>query len=141
MKITQYYPVLMVRDVEAAAAFYVAHFGFRPLFTSDWYVHLQSADHPDVNLAFVDLDHETVPEGGRKAVAGLLLNFEVEDPDAAYARLQAAGVPVLRTLRDEDFGQRHFIVADPNGVMIDVIRPIPPSAEYREQYADEALPV
>ncbi|RYE51971.1 MAG: glyoxalase, partial [Rhizobiaceae bacterium] len=72
--------------------------------------------------------------------AGMLISFEVDDPDAIYARLQAAGVKILRTLRDEDFGQRHFIAADPNGVMIDVIKPIPPSAEYAAQYAPEALP-
>ena len=140
MKITSYHPVLLVDDVAAAAAFYVTHFGFKPLFESDWYIHLQQADHPSVNLAFVLRTHETVPEASRKAAQGMLINFEVDDPDAIYARLQAAGVPVLRTLRDEDFGQRHFIVADPNGVMIDVIKPIPPSAEYAAQYAAEALP-
>ncbi|UVC07189.1 VOC family protein [Rhizobium sp. TH2] len=140
MKITGYYPVLLVRDVEATAAFYQTHFGFRSLFTSDWYVHLQHADHPNVNLAFVDANHETVPEGSRKPATGLLINFEVEDPDAVYAKITAAGIPVLHTLRDEDFGQRHFIIADPNGVMIDVIKQIPPSAEFAAQYAAEALP-
>lgn len=140
MKITGYYPVLLVDDVEKAAAFYQAHFGFRSLFTSDWYIHLQQADHPSVNLAFVSRTHETVPENSRKPVAGMLISFEVDDPDAIYDRLRDAGVPVLRTLRDEDFGQRHFIVEDPNGVMVDVIKPIPPSAEYAAQYAAEALP-
>lgn len=140
MKITGYYPVLLVDDVETAAAFYQAHFGFRSLFTSDWYIHLQQADHPSVNLAFVSRTHETVPENSRKPVAGMLISFEVDDPDAIYHRLRDAGVPVLRTLRDEDFGQRHFIVEDPNGVMVDVIKPIPPSAEYAAQYAAEALP-
>lgn len=140
MKITGYYPVLLVDDVEATTAFYQTHFGFRSLFTSDWYVHLQQSDRPNINLAFVSRTHETVPEESRKPAAGLLISFEVEDPDEVYDRLCAAGVPVLRTLRDEDFGQRHFIVADPNGVMIDVIKPIPPSAEYAAQYAPEALP-
>jgi catechol 2,3-dioxygenase-like lactoylglutathione lyase family enzyme len=140
MKITSYYPVLMVADVAASAAFYQRHFDFHPLFTSDWYVHLQQANHPEVNLAFVRHDHETIPEAGRRPSAGLLLNFEVEDPDAVHHRLQAAGVPILRSLRDEEFGQRHFIVADPDGVMIDVIRPIPPSADYAGHYAGEALP-
>jgi hypothetical protein len=34
------------------------------------------------------------------------------------------------------FEQRHFIVADPNGVLIDVITPIPPTycSAYAEQY-------
>jgi catechol 2,3-dioxygenase-like lactoylglutathione lyase family enzyme len=140
MKITGYNPVLLVDDVEKAAAFYQTHFGFTPLFKSDWYIHLQQADHPTVNLAFVSRNHESVPEGSRKPAAGLLINFEVEDPDEIYERLRAAGVPVLHTLRDEDFGQRHFIVADPNGVMVDVIKPIPPSAEYAALYAAEALP-
>lgn len=33
-------------------------------------------------------------------------------------------------LRDEAFGKRHFITTDPNGVPVDVITPIPPSADY-----------
>ena len=140
MKITGYYPVLLVDDVGMTAAFYQTHFGFKPLFSSDWYVHLQHADHPSVNLAFVAANHETVPEGSRKPASGMILNFEVEDPDTVYAKVTAGGIPVLRTLRDEDFGQRHFIIADPNGVMIDVIKPIPPSAEFAGQYAAEALP-
>lgn len=37
-------------------------------------------------------------------------------------------------LRSEDFGQRHFMVADPNGVLIDVITPIAPAAAYADQY-------
>jgi catechol 2,3-dioxygenase-like lactoylglutathione lyase family enzyme len=140
MKVTGYYPVLLVDDVEATAAFYQTHFNFRSLFTSDWYVHLQQLDSTNINLAFVSRTHETVPEESRLPAAGMLISFEVDDPDAIYARLQAAGVKILRTLRDEDFGQRHFIAADPNGVMIDVIKPIPPTAEYAAQYAPEALP-
>lgn len=42
---------------------------------------------------------------------------------------------VLLPLRYEAFGQRHFIVKDPNGVMIDVIQPIPPDPTYLAQYA------
>ena len=141
MKVTGYYPVLLVDDVQATAAFYQSHFNFRSLFTSDWYVHLQQIDRPNINLAFVSRTHETVPEGSRKPAAGMLISFEVEDADEVYARLQAAGVTILRSLRDEDFGQRHFIASDPNGVMIDVIKPIPPSEEYAAQYAPEALPV
>lgn len=140
MKTTSYYPVLLVEDVAASARFYVEHFGFRPLFSADWYVHLQSAEDESLNLAFVSLTHETVPAGSRKAAAGVILNFEVEDPDSVYARVQAAGLPVLLSLRDEDFGQRHFITADPNGVLIDIIKPIPPSKEFLEQYAPDALP-
>ena len=140
MKTTSYYPVLMTDDVVGTARFYTEHFRFRPLFEADWYVHLQSAEDRRVNLGIVRFDHETVPEAARARASGLLINFEVKDPDAVYERVVAAGLPILRTLRDEDFGQRHFITMDPNGVLIDVIRPIPPSAAFAEQYAAEALP-
>lgn len=36
MKLTQYYPVLMVENVTVISKFYQTHFGFRPLFDSDW---------------------------------------------------------------------------------------------------------
>lgn len=140
MKATSYYPVIMTNDVAETAAFYVAHFGFEPLFTSEWYVHLASREDRSINLAVLDGSHETIPEAGRGRVAGLLLNFEVEDVDAEHDRLVAAGLPVMRSLRDEDFGQRHFITADPNGVLIDVITPIPPKGEHVAQYTDEARP-
>ena len=53
---------------------------------------------------------------------------------------QAAGLPILLPLRDEAFGQRHFITRDPNGVLIDIIKPIPPSGEFAAQYEAGALP-
>lgn len=139
MKITQYYPVLMTDRVESTAQFYERHFRFVRQFSSDWYVHLQSTDDPAVNLAILDGDHGSIPAGARGGRAGgLLLNFEVADVDAEYARVQSEDLDVQLSLRDEAFGQRHFIVRDPNGVLIDVIQPIPPSAEFLAQYADGA---
>ncbi|MBO6538320.1 MAG: VOC family protein [Rhizobiaceae bacterium] len=140
MKSTSYYPVLMTDDVAGTAAFYVEHFRFQPMFDSDWYVHLQSSESKRVNLAILQGDHETIPAEGRGKTSGLILNFEVEDVDGVYERLEAAGLPILLPLRDEAFGQRHFITRDPNGVLIDVIKPIPPSAEFAAQFAPEALP-
>ena len=140
MKTTSYYPVLMTDDVAGTADFYVRHFRFVRVFDSGWYVHLQSSEDKRVNLAIMDGSHETIPEAGRGRVSGLILNFEVKDPDAEYERAKAAGLPILHTLRDEAFGQRHFITADPNGVLIDIIKPIPPTAEFAAQYEDEARP-
>ncbi|MEM6708523.1 MAG: VOC family protein [Pseudomonadota bacterium] len=141
MKCTQYYPVIQTNDVAATRAFFLTHFRFQLSFDADWYCHLQSMDDPNVNLAILDGHHETIPETSRGPTTGLILNFEVEDVDREYARLQRAGVPILKPLTDEAYGQRHFITHDPNGVLIDVIKPIPPAAEFVDQYAAEALPV
>lgn len=140
MKCTSFYPVIMTADVSATAAFYVEHFRFVPVFQNGWYVHLVSSEDESVNLAVLDGAHETIPVAGRGRAAGVILNFEVEDVDAEFARAEAAGLPVLLSLRDEAFGQRHFITADPNGVLIDIIKPIPPSPEFAAQYADGAVP-
>lgn len=140
MKAISYYPVIMTADVSGTAAFYIQNFGFEALFSTDWYVHLQSKESEHVTLAILEGSHETIPETGRGTVSGLLLNFEVEDVDAVYERLKAAGLTIRFDIRDEDFGQRHFITADPNGVLIDIIKPIPPSAEYAAMYEASALP-
>jgi uncharacterized glyoxalase superfamily protein PhnB len=140
MKCQQYYPVLMSDRVAETTDFYIRHFAFRPLFTTDWYVHLQSSEDEGVNLAVLQAGHETIPGPRAERTSGLLINFEVEDVDAHHARLVAAGVPILLPLRDEAFGQRHFIAVDPNGVLIDVITPIPPSADFVAAYAAESLP-
>ena len=140
MKCNQFYPVIMTDRVAETARFYTDHFGFVPMFESDWYVHLQSGADPRVNLAVLSGDHATIPESGRGRVSGLLINFEVEDVDAEYHRAEAAGLPILLALRDEPFGQRHFITRDPSGVLVDVIKPIPPSEEFLAQYAAEAVP-
>jgi len=140
MKCTQFYPVIMTDDVAATARFYIDFFRFGPLFESDWYVHLQSDEDEAVNIAVLRGNHETVPEQARGRVSGLLLNFEVEDVDAEFERARSGGLPILLNLKDEPFGQRHFITCDPNGVLIDVIKPIPPSAEFLGQYAAESIP-
>ncbi|WP_119461372.1 VOC family protein [Rhodospirillaceae bacterium SYSU D60014] len=139
MKLTSYYPVICTENVAATQAFYETHFGFRAVFAADWYVHLTLESAPGVNLAVLDSRHTTIPEDFRASARGLLLNLEVEDVDAEYERLRDT-VPVQLALRDEPFGQRHFIAADPNGVLIDVITPIPPSAEFAALYHPEALP-
>ncbi len=140
MKCTQYYPVIMTGDVAATSRFYQENFRFEVKFDSDWYVHLQSAEDEKVNIAILQGDHETVPAIARAKVSGLLLNFEVEDVDAEYEAVQKSGLPVLLPIRDEDFGQRHFITQDPNGVLIDVIKPIPPSEAFLAQYSEDAVP-
>ncbi|MCL7021113.1 hypothetical protein K6C39_21785, partial [Vibrio vulnificus] len=109
--------------------------GFEITFEADWYLSLRRPGDPPYELALLDHTHPTLPAAYRTPVRGLLLNFEVTDVDAEWDRLVTrAGLTPELTLRDEDFGQRHFIVADPNGVLIDVITPIAPTAEFAGQY-------
>ncbi len=136
VKLGGFYPVLATRDVPASRDFYTRHLGFEVTFEADWYVSLRRPDAPQYELALLDHAHPTVPEGHRIALrGGLLLNFEVDDVDSEHQRLVAeAGLPEVLPLRTEEFGQRHFIVAAPDHVLIDVITVVPPSKEYAAQY-------
>jgi catechol 2,3-dioxygenase-like lactoylglutathione lyase family enzyme len=130
------YPVLMVEDAKAAADFYVRFFGFEETFSTDWYVSLRHGTRPESEVAFVRATHESIPAGYRAPSRGVLLNLEVDDAAGEYARLvDRDGLEPLLPLRDEAFGQRHFIVRDPAGNLVDVIENIPPSAEFATAYA------
>jgi catechol 2,3-dioxygenase-like lactoylglutathione lyase family enzyme len=126
IKMLALYPLLMVPNVEDTAQFYEQNLGFTRVFSSDWYVHLRSPADQVYELAVMAYDHETIPEASRKPTSGLVLSFEVDDAAAEQARLLAGGVEVVQPLRDEVFGQRHFIASDPNGVLLDIITLIEP---------------
>lgn len=140
MRINSLYPVIMTEDVAKSKAFWTAYFLFEVTFDSEWYVSLKANQEPAFELALLAPDHPTVPESFRgKFNGGLIINFEVDDVDAEYERLHKIGLPMHLPLRSEDFGQRHFITSDPNGVLIDVIKVIPPTAGYVSQYDEKTL--
>lgn len=129
MALTSSYPVLMTTDVAATAAFYRKHFGFEPIFETDWYVSLR---RDQWELAVLDSRHETIPAAYRgPAAGGMLLNLEVDDVDAEWERLVGGGaLEAVLPIRTEEFGQRHFIVAGPDGVLVDVITNVEPTGAY-----------
>ncbi len=135
MVVTSFYPVICTSLIEQSTTFYTTFFGFEITFEADWYVSLRRDGQKPYELALVDFHHPTVPHAYRQPARGIILNFEVEDVDAEWQRLVVEGdmTPQL-DIRSEAFGQRHFIVTDPNDVLIDVITPIEPSAEYAGQF-------
>lgn len=136
MSVTSAYPVLMSDNVAAASAFYREVLGFEVTFAADWYVSMRTGDH---ELAVVDAGHPTVPEGFRRRSQGVLINIEVDDVDDLYRRLTSEhGLRPVLELRDEEFGQRHFIVEGPDEVLVDCIQPIPAGAEFAHAYVTDA---
>ncbi|HZG81885.1 MAG TPA: VOC family protein [Brevibacillus sp.] len=136
-----FYPVILTREVARSAQFYCEHFGFEKVYEADWYVSLRvpaGGGQIPFELAILDASHPTVPAAYRQPVNGLILNFEVEDVNAQYQRLIIEQkLPLELDIRDEEFGQRHFITRDPNGVLLDIITVIPPSEAESAQYLEK----
>lgn len=133
MSVTSFYPVLMSDDVPTAASFYREVLGFETTFESDWYVSLRLEAF---ELAILAYDHETVPEGYRALPRGVIVNLEVDNANELYQQLTQANVEIFLPLRDEAFGQRHFILIAPDDVLLDIIQPIPPTNEYASSYVE-----
>ena len=123
MKITASAISLNVDDVTASAAFAKDHFGFSEEMAADGFVSLSRED-AGFNLIFLRTGLATFkPERlrGRRA-DGLLVVFVVDDVDAEYVRLQAAGVAITTPIETEPWGERFFQVTDPNGVTFQLVQ-------------------
>ncbi len=114
------HPVVVVRDVDATQRFYAELFGLPTTFDADWFVQLRADTLGGVELAAVQAGHPTVPSGW-ETPANVLVTVEVDDASAARERAGRMGLEPVMELRDEAFGQRHFMVADPDGVLVDVV--------------------
>ncbi len=129
MKTTSVYPVILSADVASSKQFYVDYFDFEVVFDADWYVSLRSVSAPGQELAFLDDRHPSLPAPFRISAAGVVINIEVDNVDVEYERLKREGISMVLDLRSEDWGQRHFMVTDPSGLLVDVIQEIPPAEE------------
>ncbi|SFW74145.1 VOC family protein [Amycolatopsis australiensis] len=120
----------LVDDVAATTRFYADVIGLPVTVELDWFASI-NAGAPGYEISFVRRGHESVPEGYRaQQAAGLAFGLVVEDAAAEAERLAEAGVELVTPVVDEVYGQRHFYVADPNGVLLDIIEPIAPDPDW-----------
>jgi uncharacterized glyoxalase superfamily protein PhnB len=123
----------MTEKLNESCLFYKTYFNFAETFSSEWYISLL---HPDgFELALIDARHETIPASYRGLVKGMILNIEVDNAAQMYKDITEKTDRILiMPLRDEVYGQRHFMVQDPNDIIIDVIEAIPPGEEFQDNY-------
>jgi catechol 2,3-dioxygenase-like lactoylglutathione lyase family enzyme len=142
MALKSLFPVFLTSNPAEARDFYVQHFGFRVVFEADWYVQLHGCrgdGSPPLELAFMLPDLADQPAALHAAFSGsgVILTIEVDDAEAMHAKLHEAGAlrDAIVTLRDEPWGQRHFLFRDPTGTLLDVVQQIPPAPEYVATYS------
>jgi predicted enzyme related to lactoylglutathione lyase len=126
MKIIRLVPNISSELFAASRDFYVELFDLVVgVELDDWYLQLMSPEDPSLNIGFVKPAHELF--AGRAAPAGkhaLVLTIHIEDVDAAYERAQRMGADIAEEIRNEEYGQRHFLVVDPNGLLLNVMSTI-----------------
>ncbi|KJS53937.1 VOC family protein [Streptomyces rubellomurinus] len=128
MKINSSAVSLTVEDPAASAAFLVDHFGFREEMAADGFVSLGRED-AGMNVIYLRRGLDVLPEDFRdQRAAGVLVVFTVDDLAGEQERLRSEGVEITLPLREEPWGERLFQVADPNGVVIELVEWVTPAA-------------
>ncbi len=119
------YPVICSSQPAESGVFYRRLFGFEPTFESDWYVSLASPDLRQ-QIAFIDYQHDSIPQGASREPGGVLITVEVDDVDAMYSRVVDLDLETVLGVCEEPWGWRHFIIRDPHGLLVDVYKDILP---------------
>jgi catechol 2,3-dioxygenase-like lactoylglutathione lyase family enzyme len=142
MSVNALYPVLITSDLSRSRQFYAGLLELEAVFESYWFIQLVAPGDGGAQIGLVAAGHDSIPSRFRweEGVAALV-TIEVEDVDGVFARATSLDLPIELSLRDEEWGQRHFITRDPSGVAVDVVQVIPvTSPEFAAQYSPEAQP-
>ena len=112
-------------DIEQTAGFYTELFGFEIIFrNADWYIQLALPGNTAVQFGIIRRTSSFLPQPLQLPAQGMIFTIQVEDVDAVYKEVKTRGHPIVQALRDEEFGQRHFLLQDPNGLIVNVSMPI-----------------
>ena len=128
------FAVFIVENLDKAKQFYSTHFGFDVAFENEWYLHLVS--NTGIQIGFLLPDQPTQPEIFHKAFngKGAIFSLEVDDVESAYAEAMDKKLNIVLQLLAEDWGQHHFCIADPNGIILDIVQEFEPTEEYQKGY-------
>lgn len=123
MQITGTAISLNVPDVPSSVAFMTEHFGFATQMSDDGFASL-ARDNVGANLIYLRTGLASFrPERvSGSAGQGLVVVFVVEDIDSEYERLRAEHVEIVTPIETEPWGERYFQVADPNGVIVQLVQ-------------------
>ncbi|RDL44397.1 glyoxalase [Marinomonas piezotolerans] len=124
IEIDAMFPVMVTTNLEAVKTFYETVFGFNAVFyEADFYLHLISPSS-GVQLAFLVPDHASQPDFLRPLMSpdGYVVSLEVKDALHAYTEAKKMELTMAMELKEEVWGQLHFILEDPAGFRIDVVQ-------------------
>ena len=113
MNIRRVVPDITSERMDQSRTFYVDFLGFHVGMDLGWVVTLTSPSNPTAQVILLRDD--------KTSHARPQISMEVDDVDEVYAKAIERGLQILYPLTDEPWGVRRFFVADPNGVVINVL--------------------
>ena len=119
--VTRLLPNICTDRMTETRDFYAGLLGFVVGFEHHgWYIQMASPRDPQLQIGIVRRNHAFTPKPFQQPAQGVIISVQVEDVDAACAFALKRGFPIAQELRDESFGMRRFMVADPNGLLVNI---------------------
>jgi predicted enzyme related to lactoylglutathione lyase len=115
MGIRRIVPNIVSAHPDLCREFYASFLGMQVAMDMGWIATYVSPENPTAQVSVVR--GEAPPAADRS----ISLSVEVADVDASHREAVARGYPILYPLTDEPWGVRRFHVADPNGVVVNVM--------------------
>jgi predicted enzyme related to lactoylglutathione lyase len=115
MSIRRIVPNIVSSHPDLCRDFYAGFLGLRVGMDMDWIVTYVSQENPTAQISVVR--GNSPPTADRS----ITLSVEVADVDHAHQEAVRRGYPILYPLTNEPWGVRRFHVADPNGIVINVM--------------------
>ncbi|MDF3820888.1 VOC family protein [Leptospira sp. 96542] len=116
---------IITEKLTESKEYYQKWFGMQIKFEADWFVLLHLPEKPEFEIGFMLPGVEAVkktyfqkPYSG----SGVWLIFEAEDVKQTYKELQNLNAPIDLPLTEEEWGDVHFTMVDPNGIGIDIVQ-------------------
>jgi uncharacterized glyoxalase superfamily protein PhnB len=124
IEIKALFPVMVANNLDKIKQFYEIVFGFNAVFYDpDFYLHLISS-HSGAQLGFLVPNHDSQPDFLHPIMSrhGYVITLEVKDARAAYIEAEKLALNFVMPIKEESWGQIHFMVQDPAGFRIDVVQ-------------------
>lgn len=113
---------IITEKIQETKKFYTEVLNFGVSFENDFYLLLHTPNH-SAEISFLQPNHPSQkpifqsPFNGK----GIYITIEVEDVDEIYKQLKDKRTPIEIEIRNEEWGDRHFAIKDPNGMGIDIV--------------------
>jgi len=125
---------IYVDDLSLSKDFYLNLLGLVVVFEADWIVQLSDRNNENINLSLQLRNHDLIPERYRKKPAGFSIAFVVDDSDKIYSQALKLKLDIVQPPKNENYGQRRFLIAAPEGTLVDVCSPCDPSPDFIAKY-------
>jgi len=113
---------IITDKLQESKKFYTDVLNFGVSFENEFYVLMHNPNHTS-EISFLKSNHPSQKPIFQKVYTGtgVYLTIEVNDVDEIYEQIKLKNIPIKIDLRNEEWGDRHFAIVDPNGIGIDIV--------------------